>query len=198
MASKNKTSPSSLSSLGINNSSILYQLSADALYKITLQSNQGVETSSGALAVNTGEFTGRSPMDRFIVKDAITDDKVWWGTVNIPFAPQDFDRLYDRVISYLEEKDLYVRDCFAYSELAYQIRLRVVNEYPWSNMFAFNMFIRPSEDELEGFDPEWTVINAPGFMADPDRDATRQHNFSILNFTKKNCSHWRDWLHGRN
>jgi len=123
MASKNKTSPSSLSSLGINNSSILYQLSADALYKITLQSNQGVETSSGALAVNTGEFTIQSPRNRFIVKDAITDDKVWWGTVNIPFAPQYFDRLYDRVISYLEEKDLYVRDCFAYSELAYQMRL---------------------------------------------------------------------------
>ena len=115
MASKNKTFPPSLSSLGINNSSILYQLSADELHKITLQSNQGVETSSEALAVNTGEFTGRSPMDRFIVKDAITDDKVWWGEVNIPFAPQDFDCLYDRVISYLEEKDLYVRDCFACS-----------------------------------------------------------------------------------
>ena len=76
-----------MSSLGINNSSILYQLSADALHKITLQSNQGVETSSGALAVNTGDFTGRSPMDRFIVKDVITYDKVWWGAVNIPFAP---------------------------------------------------------------------------------------------------------------
>ena len=161
MASKNKTYPPSLSSLGINNSSILYQLSADALHKITLQSNQGVETSSGALAVNTGEFTGRSPMDRFIVKDAITDDKVWWGAVNIPFAPQDFDRLYDRVISYLEEKDLYVRDCFACSEPAHQMRLRVVNEYPWSNMFAFNMFIRPSDDE-HGWDRLNSIFNFEG------------------------------------
>lgn len=185
MASKSKVFPPSLSSLGINNSSIFYQLSADALQEITLQSKQGVETSSGALAVSTGEFTGRSPMDRYLVKDAITKDKVWWGAVNIPFSPQDFDRLYDRVISYLNKKDLYVRDCFTCAEPAHQMQLRVINEYPWSNMFAYNMFIRPSDDELKGFDPEWTVINAPGFRADPDRDATRQHNFSILNFTKK-------------
>ena len=185
MASKSKVFPPSLSSLGINNSTILYQLSADALQEITLQSKQGVETSSGALAVSTGEFTGRSPMDRYLVKDAITKDKVWWGAVNIPFSPQDFDRLYDRVISYLNKKDLYVRDCFACAEPAHQMQLRVINEYPWSNMFAYNMFIRPNDDELKGFDPEWTVINAPGFRADPDRDATRQHNFSILNFTKK-------------
>jgi len=114
----------------------LYQLSVGALHEITLQSSQGLETSSGALAVNTAEFTGRSPMDRFIVKDDITDDKVWWGTINIPFAPQDFDLLYDRVISYLDDKDLYVRDCFTCAEPTHQMRLRVVNEYPWSNMFA--------------------------------------------------------------
>lgn len=130
MASKSKVFPPSLSSLGINNSSIFYQLSADALQEITLQSKQGVETSSGALAVSTSEFTGRSPMDRYLVKDAITKDKVWWGAVNIPFSPQDFDRLYDRVISYLNKKDLYVRDCFACAEPAHQMQLRVINEYP--------------------------------------------------------------------
>ena len=84
----------------------------------------------GALAVSTSEFTGRSPMDRYLVKDAITKDKVWWGAVNIPFSPQDFDRLYDRVISYLNKKDLYVRDCFACAEPAHQMQLRVINEYP--------------------------------------------------------------------
>jgi len=146
MASKSKVIPPSLSYLGINNSSIFYQLSADALQEIILQSKQGVETSSGALAVSTGEFTGRSPMDSYLVKDAITKDKVRWGSVIIPFSPQDFDRLYDRVILYLNKKDLYVRDCFACAEPAHQMQLRVINEYPWSNMFAYNMFIRPNDD----------------------------------------------------
>ena len=134
----------------------------------------GKEASSGALAVNTGEFTGRSPMDRFIVEDEITKDKVWWGNINIPFEPEKFDNLYDKVIAYLNEKELFVRDCYACADPAYKLNIRVVNEYPWSNMFAHNMFLRPTEQELEGFDPEWTVINAPGFMADAEVDGTRQ------------------------
>ena len=88
-------SPLSLESLGIRSSKLNYQLSSDTLQKITILNKQGVELPSGALAVNTGEFTGRSPMDRFIVKDDITKDKVWWGDVNLPFEGSDFDRLYD-------------------------------------------------------------------------------------------------------
>ncbi|MCL4167344.1 UNVERIFIED_CONTAM: hypothetical protein GTU68_056205, partial [Idotea baltica] len=145
----------------------------------------GVETSNGTLAVNTGEFTGRSPMDRFIVKDDITDDKIWWGPINIPFSVDKFDALYDKVISYLNQKEIFVRDSYACADSDYKLNIRVINEYPWSNMFAYNMFLRPTEQELENFSPEWTVINAPGFMAVPDKDGTRQHNFAILNFTKK-------------
>ncbi len=175
----------SLKPYGIKHDNFQYQLSPDELHDITLEKGMGKEASSGALAVNTGEFTGRSPMDRFIVKDAITEEKVWWGNINIPFESEKFDKLYDKVINYLNSKELYVRDCYACADPAYKLNIRVINEYPWSNMFAYNMFLRPTTDELDDFEPEWTVINAPGFKADANLDGTRQHNFAILNFTKK-------------
>ncbi|MCL4119443.1 UNVERIFIED_CONTAM: hypothetical protein GTU68_044599 [Idotea baltica] len=175
----------SLSEYGIKSESIHYQLSPTELHNITLEKGMGKEASSRALAVNTGEFTGRSPKDRFIVKDAITEEKIWWGDINIPFDPAKFDALYDKVISYLNDKELFVRDCYACADHNYRMDIRVINEYPWSNQFAYNMFIRPTEEELKHFEPEWTVINAPSFMADASVDGTRQHNFAILNFTKK-------------
>ena len=175
----------SLEQWGIKNSKIYYQLDPAVLQKHTVDSYGGKETDNGTLAVNTGEFTGRSPQDRFIVKDAITSDKVWWGNVNIPFEPAAFDALLDEATSYLDGKDIYVRDAYACAHEDYRLKLRVINEYPWSNMFAYNMFLRPEASELTDFTPEWTVINAPEFMAVPDRDNTRQHNFAILNFTKK-------------
>jgi len=175
----------SLDAYGIKNAKINYQLSSDELHAETIAKDQGVEASSGALAVKTGEFTGRSPMDRFIVKDDITKDKVWWGNINIPFESDKFQKLYDKVVDYLSEKELYVRDSYACADENYKLNIRVINEYPWSNMFAHNMFLRPSEEELKDFSPEWTVVNAPGFMADPEVDGTRQHNFAILDFTRK-------------
>lgn len=183
--SKNKSNTVSLASLGIKHNNVKYQLSSDQLHNITLEKELGKEASSGAIAVNTGEFTGRSPMDRFIVKDKITEDKVWWGDINIPFEPSKFDALYDKVINYVNDKELYVRDCYACADANYRMNIRVVNEYPWSNMFAYNMFIRPTNEELKNFEPEWTVLNAPGFMAVAEDDGTRQHNFAILNFTRK-------------
>ncbi|WP_299890375.1 phosphoenolpyruvate carboxykinase (ATP) [uncultured Lacinutrix sp.] len=175
----------SLEKYGIKNANVQYQLSPEDLHDVTIEKKQGVQASSGALAVNTGEFTGRSPKDRFIVKDDITKDRVWWGDINIPFDSDKFDKLYDKVTNYLSEKEVFVRDSYACADENYKLNIRVINEYPWSNMFAYNMFLRPTEAELENFSPEWTVINAPGFMAVPDEDGTRQHNFAILNFTKK-------------
>ncbi len=183
--SKKRPESVSLAPYGISHSNIHYQLSPSQLHAITLEKKMGSEASSGALAVETGEFTGRSPKDRFIVKDAITTDSVWWGDINIPFEPSKFDALHDKVIAYLNEKELYVRDCYACADHNYRMDIRVINEYPWSNLFAYNMFIRPTDEELKHFDPEWTVINAPGFKADPEMDGTRQHNFAILNFTRK-------------
>ena len=175
----------SLKALGITSTSVYYQLSPEQLHDQTIALQQGVEASSGALAINTGEFTGRSPKDRFIVKDSITKDKIWWGDINIPFSPTAFDKLYTKVITYLNDKELYVRDSYVCADPKYRVNIRVINEYPWSNFFAYNMFMRPSASELEDFIPEWTIVNAPSFMAIPKEDGTRQHNFAILNFTKK-------------
>ncbi len=186
MASYNLiTKTISLIDHGITNNRIHYQLSPEELHKITLRKNLGREASSGALAVNTGEFTGRSPLDRFIVKDEITANKVWWGPINIPFEAEKFDALYKKVVNYLNDKELYVRDCHACADPDYRMNIRVINEYPWSNLFVYNMFLRPDEEDLMDFEPEWTVVNAPGFRADPKVDGTRQHNFAILNFSKR-------------
>ena len=174
-----------LDNYGITSDKIHYQLSPEELHKITIEKGQGVEVDSGALAVNTGEFTGRSPKDRFIVKDDITKDEVWWSNINLPFDADKFDKLYDKVVNYLSDKELFVRDAYACADDNYRLNIRHINEYPWSNMFTYNMFLRPTEAELENFEPEWTVINAPGFMADPEVDGTRAHNFAILNFTRK-------------
>lgn len=182
---KGVTKTIELKKYGIHSKHIHYQLSSEKLHQITIEKGQGVEVNSGALAINTGEFTGRSPKDRFIVKDDITKDEVWWGEINLPFATDQFDKLYDKVVDYLSGKEIFVRDVYACADDNYRLNIRHINELPWSNMFAHNMFLRPTEKELEQFSPEWTVINAPGFMAEPEVDGTRAHNFAILNFTRK-------------
>jgi phosphoenolpyruvate carboxykinase (ATP) len=175
----------SLDQYGIKNARVQYQLSPEQLHHIAIEKGQAVEASSGALAVNTGEFTGRSPKDRFIVKDAITQDKVWWGNVNIPFDSDKFKKLYDKVTDYLSGKEVFVRDSYACADEKYKLNIRVITEYAWSNQFAYNMFLRPTKEELNDFEPEWLVVNAPGFQAHPEVDGTRQHNFAILDFTRK-------------
>lgn len=187
MADKGIKAPNAnIEQYGITGATAHWNLTPTELDKIALEAGQASLTSTGAITVNTGEFTGRSPKDRFIVKDDVTEDAIWWGDINIPFESAKFDSLYDKVVSYLSNKEVYVRDGYVCSDPKYRMNLRVINEYAWSNHFAYNMFLRPSEDEIKnGLDPEWVVINAPGFMADPEVDGTRQHNFAILNFSKK-------------
>ncbi|NGZ90516.1 phosphoenolpyruvate carboxykinase (ATP) [Psychroflexus maritimus] len=170
---------------GIKNAKVHYQLTPEKLHQATLKKNQGVEVDSGALAINTGEFTGRAPKDRFIVMDEITKEDVWWGDINKPFDSEKFDLLYDKVIDYLNGKELYARDGYVCADDNYRLNIRVVNEYPWSNLFCYNMFLRPEESELENFSADWKIVNAPGFHANPEIDGTRSHNFAILNFKKK-------------
>ena len=175
----------SLKELGIENAKIHYQLSPEELQDITIKTGQGIETSTGALAVNTGEYTGRSPQDRYIVKDSISENQVWWGKVNIPFEPAAFEALYNKVTAYLSDKEIYVRDSYVCSDPNYRLNVRVITETPWANLFCYNMFLRPEMEELANFDPEWTLLCVPSFMADPAVDGTRQSNFAILDFTRK-------------
>ena len=181
-----KAESASLESLGLNGVSAAYwNLEPAELVEETISRGEGVLTSTGALAIDTGEFTGRSPKDRFIVLDDITKDTVWWGNVNIAFDPAKFDALYNRVRAYLGNREVYVRDAYACADPTHRMNIRVVTELPWASLFASNMFLRPSHDEIMNFAPDWNIVCAPGFMAEPEIDGTRQHNFAILNFTKK-------------
>lgn len=177
---------SQLYKLGISDVNIHWNLSPEELSSLSIDLGQAKETSFGAITVNTGEFTGRSPKDRFIVKDDLTTDTIWWGDVNIPFEKGKYQLLYHKVVEYMKNKDVFVRDVYACADEKYRLNIRVINEYPWSNLFAYNMFLRPSEDEIKNFSPEWTIINIPSFLANPETDGTRQHNFAIINFTDKN------------
>ena len=176
----------SLEDLRITEVNANWNLSPEKLTEISLSKNYATLANSGAISINTGEFTGRSPKDRFVVKDSTTENAVWWGDVNIPFSPEKYNTLYNKVTEYLKGKDVYVRDVYACADENFRLNIRVINEYPWSNLFAYNMFLRPTEEELNNFTPDWSIINVPSFMADAEIDGTRQHNFAIINFTDKN------------
>ena len=172
--------------LGLKNlAAAFWNLSPAELVEETITLGQGSLSDTGALCVDTGEFTGRSPKDKFIVKDANTEKSVWWSQFNIPFESQKFDQLFDRMRAYLVGREVYVRDAFVCADPRYRMNVRVVTEFPWSNMFAYNMFMRPTQEELKNIQPDWHVICVPGFIADPETDGTRQHNFAVINFTKK-------------
>ena len=181
-----RASNASVASLGLGNVAAAYwNMSPAELVEEAIVRGEGRLVDSGALAADTGEFTGRSPKDRFIVKDSITENAVWWGDVNIPFDSQKFDLLYHRVCAYLAGKEIFVRDAYACADPKLRTNIRVVTEQAYHNIFANNLFLRPTKEEVLNFSPEWTIVNAPGFKADPAIDGTRQHNFAILNFTKK-------------
>ena len=181
-----RASNASVASLGLGNVAVAYwNMTPAELVEEAIVRGEGRLVDSGALAADTGEFTGRSPKDRFIVKDAITENTVWWGDVNIPFDSQKFDLLYLRVCAYLAGKEIFVRDAYACADPKFRTNIRVVTEQAYHNIFANNLFLRPTKEEVLNFSPEWIIVNAPGFKADPAIDGTRQHNFAILNFTKK-------------
>lgn len=164
---------------------IYYQLTPAELIEHAILNKEGTLADSGALAVDTGEFTGRSPKDRFIVEDNITQNTVWWGDINMPVSPACFDKLFQKVTNYLAGKPIYARDGFVCANPKFKLSLRVITEHAFQNLFANNLFLRPAKDEEIEENPAWTVIAVPSFRAIPAEDGTRQHNFSIINFSKK-------------
>ena len=181
-----KNPTADLSVYGLKNmAEVHWNLSQDELIDQTVALGLGVITDSGAVAVDTGVFTGRAPKDKFFVKDAITRDTVYWGDVNIAFDEAKFDSLYNKITAYLTGKRIYVKDAGACADPAYRLNVRLITELPWAALFAGNMFLRPSAEEIKSMEPDWVIIHAPSFKADPAVDGTRQENFAILNFTKK-------------
>lgn len=181
-----KSTKTSLASLGIQNAKqIHWNASRAELVELSIKNNEGELTSTGALTVDTGKFTGRSPEDKFFVDDAKTHDTIWWGKVNKPISDEIFEKLYTKMIGFTQDKELYARDVFACAHPEFKMGVRIITSTAFANLFAYNMFIRPTEEELLNFDPEYTVLCLPDFYAIPSVDGTKSSNFAILNMTKK-------------
>ncbi len=181
-----KNPTATLSSIGLDHKATAYwNLNPAELVEHTIQRNLGVLADSGALVVDTGKFRGRAPKDKFIVKDAKTEHTVNWNNFNFPTESAIFDNLHKKLLAYLSEKDIWVRDNYACADPKYRINIRVINEYPWGNLFCDNMFLRPSSEEIKTMQPDWLILNAPGFLADPVVDGTPHQNFAMIDFTKR-------------
>lgn len=161
-------------------------LSVPSLIKKALLRKEGTLTDTGALRVETGKYTGRSPKDRFIVKDDISDEHVDWGKVNQPFEEEKFNQLYEKMIEFLLRQDeVFSFQGFAGADEDFRLPIRVINEYAWHNLFAHQMFIRPTEKELKNHNEQFTVISAPSFLADPNEDGTHSETFIVLSLKQR-------------
>ncbi len=162
---------------------VYYNATPEKLVEHSVRAHEGALADSGALAIRTGTFTGRSPKDKFCVEDDVTRDEVDWNNFNQRFPEEKFAPLREEVREHLAgQEQLYVMDVFAGADPAYRLSVRVIAEFPWSAQFAHNMFLRPTAEELETFEADWTIYCAPTFKATPEVHGTRQGNFSIISF----------------
>lgn len=159
--------------------------SSAALIEQAVIRHEGVLTARGAFSALTGEPTGRSPKDKFIVREPEIENHIDWGNVNQPLSPDHFTRLRDRLTAYLEQRDLFVFDGYACADPRYRLALRVITEKAWHCLFARCLFLRPPPSELASFQPEWTVLHACNFHTDPMRDGTRSHIAVVISFLHK-------------
>lgn len=169
----------------LNGENVHFNLSVAKLVEIAVLRKRSELTSTGAVTAKTGKYTGRSPKDKFIVDEPSVHDKIEWGSVNQPISEEKFDKLYQDVINYLDEKELIVFDGFAGADKRYRLPIRVVNEFAWHNLFVHQLFIRPTEEELKTHEAQFTVISAPTFEANPEIHGTNSETFIIVNFAKK-------------
>jgi len=165
---------------------IHYQLSPKELIEDTIRIGEGTLNDGGALVINTGEFTGRSPKDKFTVKDELTENTVHWNEFNLPIEEKYFEIILKKITQYLDAcEEIWVRDSYACADKRYRINIRLIAEKPWTSLFAYNMFLRPTEAELENFNPDWQILCAPGLKLDPKECGTRQHNAAVISFKHK-------------
>ena len=163
---------------------IFWNLSTPALYERAVRNKEGIVVHLGPLAVRTGSLTGRSPNDKFIVRDDGAEN-IWWGTVNKPFEPADFDHLHRRMMAYFMGKDVYVQDCYAGADPRYRLPIRVITEFAWHSLFARTMFIKAEPDDMVEHVPQFTVIDAPFFHATPEIDSTLSPTFILISFSRR-------------
>ncbi len=162
-----------------------WNLKTPQLFEHACRRQEGQLTSEGAFIALTGDHTGRSPNDRFIVEEDSTKDVIAWGDVNRPITPAQFDQVHAKMLNHLGGKDVFVQDSYAGADPDNRLKIRVVTENAWHNLFARNMFIQPADDELGNFEPEFTVLQAPSLTADPATDGTTSGTFILVHLAKK-------------
>lgn len=176
-----------LKGYGITNvGDVYWNLSVPELYEHAVMWGEGQIVDGGPLVAYTSPHTGRSPNDKFIVKEPSSENDIDWGKQNRPISQEKFDQVYAKVIAYLQGKDIFVRDCYAGQDPSSRLNVRVINELAWHNIFAYNMFIRETDPEkLENFQADFTVIDVPGLQAVAELDGTNSGTFILVHFAKK-------------
>ncbi len=174
---------------GIANLRMSYwNLPSEALYEEIAFRGEARITKLGPVVASTGKHTARSASDKYIVKEATTEEKVWWGQYNKPFSPEKFDGLYNRLLGFLQGRDLFVQDCYVGADPEFQMPVRIIAEKAWHSLFARNMFILPkTNEEYRRHIPDFTVIAVPSFKAIPQIDGSASETFIVLNFARRVC-----------
>jgi len=155
------------------------------LVEHAIRRGEGELSRDGAFVARTAPHTGRSPNDKYVVREPSSADRIWWGSVNVPMEPAQFAALRQRILDYMKDRDLFIRDVHAGADPAYRVPLRVVSTRAWASLFVYNMFLEPTPEELEDFQPEWTVLHAPEVVADPAIHGTRSGTFIVLNLGER-------------
>ena len=178
-----------LDNIGLTNFNTVYwNLPTEALYEEVIFRNEAKITLQGSLVVNTGIHTARAASDKFVVREATTEEHVWWGQYNRPFSTEKFDELFGRLQGFLQGRDVFVQDCYAGADPEYCMPIRIITEYAWHSLFARNMFIKPkTADDYRKHFPDFTVICVPSFKALPQIDSTATNTFIVINFAEKLC-----------
>jgi len=177
-----------LSALGLERpGNVLANLGTEALCEEIVKRGEASFSEDGAVVAQTGKYTGRSPQDKFVIREPSTQHDIWWGDANQPFESAHFDALFERVIGYLGGRRVFKQELYAGADPQFRLPVRVVNEFAWHSLFARNMLICPDAETLstDAFEPQWHLVYAPGFLAQPDRDHTRSEAFVLLNFERK-------------
>ena len=162
-----------------------WNLTAPQLIEEALSRSEGVLSDTGALVVRTGQFTGRSPKDKYVVSDETTESAVHWGAVNQPLSEDAFDGIYRRLLRHWEGREVFVQDCFGGAGRANRMAIRVVTELAWHALFGRQLFVRPEPGTTVDHAPEFTLLFAPGFHADPSIDGTNSETCIALNFKRR-------------
>ena len=183
---------SQLNSFGLKPSKVHRNLGVDEMVSLAVERKEGVVNSTGSLSVDTGKYTGRSPDDRFIVYDDKTHDTIDWGKINHQFPTGKFEKLFEKMKNFVDNKELFVFDGFVGADPKNRLPIRVINDHVWQSMFSSNLFIRPTDEELKNHDPEFTIMCINDFTAVPEIDGTRTDVFILIDSDKKNCFDWRD------